>query len=180
MRSRPASAPAQVFAPVARAKPAVGGGKRTLGGFTLDLTAGIVPEDQMVIDPSYATVQVNPRTWSWAKDDNAVMGMFVHEKAEAVRTMQVRMVDLGPYKRADPARTVPPPPMGITLLCRDLERLVGEMTSLDPSDDVAVAAMAARYGKLRDTMATLRAAFTQAEGSFELAQELLIQKMGLE
>jgi hypothetical protein len=161
------------------ARPGTGGGK-TLGGFSLHII-GAAPENQLTIDPMAKTVTVNPRTWSWAKNDNGAMGAFVHEKAEAVRLMKVVMQDVSRYApQADPNRVVPPVPMGITLLCRDLATLVGDLAALDSTDPVAVQKIAARYGKMRDTMATLRTAFTEAEGAFDVAQQLLVQKMGLD
>lgn len=179
MRSRPAARPAAVYAPPTAARPTAKGGK-TLGGFRL-VQDPQEPENRLFIDPMLKAVAVHPKTWSWVKNDSAVLGMFVHEKAEAVRQMKVVMQDVSKYApAADPNRVVPPVPMGITLLCRDLATLVGDLAALDSNDTAAVQKMAARYGKMRDTMSTLRTAFTEAEGSFEVAQQLLVQKMGLE
>lgn len=180
MHRRVAPAPPSKFAPPVAARPSASGGKKTLGGFAL-IIDGKATENLLVIDPGSREVCVHPKTWSWAKNDNAVMGMFVHEKAEAVRQMKVVMQDVSSYApAADPNRVIPPVPMGITLLCRDLAALVGDLAGLDPNDTKAVQKMAARYGKMRDTMATLRTAFTEAEGNFEVAQQLLVQKMGLD
>lgn len=178
MRSRPAARPAAVYAPPAAARPGPKG--KTLGGFELVISSA-AQENVLGIDPSNKSVTIHPKTWSWAKNDNAVMGMFVHEKAEAVRQMKVTMMQVASYApQADPARVIPPVPMGITLLCRDLAVLVGDLAALDSTDTVAVQKMAARYGKMRDTMATLRTAFLEAEGNFDVAQQLLVQKMGLD
>lgn len=180
MHRRVAPAPPSKFAPPVAARPSASGGKKTLGGFLL-IVDSKTPENRIEIDATTKEIYVHPRTWSWAKNDNAVMGAFVHEKAEAVRLMKVTMFDVSRYApAADPNRTVPPVPMGITLLCRDLATLVGDLAGLDPTDTAAVQKMAARYGKMRDTMATLRTAFTEAEGNFEVAQQLLVQKMGLD
>lgn len=177
--SRVAPAPARKYAPPLAARPGAKGGKK-LGGFDLVILSA-TRENIVTIDPQAKSVAVHPKTWSWAKNDATVLGQFVHEKAEAVRLMKVTMYDVSRYAPAvDPNRKVPPPPMGITLLCRDLATLVGDMTKLDPANAAEVKAMAARYGRMRDTMAVLRAAFTEAEGSFEIAQDLLVQKMGLD
>lgn len=181
MRSRPAPRPAAVYAPPMAARPGTAGSGKKLGGFALIVDTKTVVENRIEIDPTTKEVYVHAKTWSWAKNDNAVMGMFVHEKAEAVRQMKVVMMDVSSYApAADPNRVIPPAPMGITLLCRDLAVLVGDLAGLDPTDTKAVQKMAARYGKMRDTMATLRTAFTEAEGNFEVAQQLLVQKMGLD
>lgn len=181
MHRRVAPAPPSKFAPPVAARPSASGGKKTLGGFELRIDSQLGRENVLVIDAPRKIVVVHPKTWSWAKNDNAVMGMFVHEKAEAVRQMKVVMQDVSSYApAADPNRVIPPVPMGITLLCRDLAALVGDLAGLDPNDTKAVQKMAARYGKMRDTMATLRTAFTEAEGNFEVAQQLLVQKMGLD
>lgn len=160
-------------------RPATQGKKQTLGGFEVFVVPSQI-EGVIGIDPMAKTVTVHPKTWSWFKNDNAVMGAFVHEKAEAVRLMKVTMFDASRYApAADPKRQVAPVPMGITLLCRDLATLVGDMAAADVTDPAAIRDMARRYGKMRDTMATLRAAFAEAEGAFEVAQDLLVQKMGL-
>ena len=178
MRSRPAARPTAVYAPPVAARPGAKG--KTLGGFALILI-GATQENVLTIDPQSETITVHPKTWSWAKNDNAVMGAFVHEKAEAVRLMKVVMQNVASYQpAADPMRVIPPVPMGITLLCRDLAILVGDLAGLDSDDTLAIQKMAARYGKMRDTMASLRSAFLEAEGNFEVAQQLLVQKMGLD
>lgn len=162
-----------------KARPAGGGRPRTLGGFELILLPSVT-ENIFEIDPAAGTVTCTPKTWASVKDSQEALGMFTHEKAEAVRTMRTVMYDVSAYATAaDPKRTVAPPPMGITLLCRDLQRLVGDMSAADVNDPAALADMAKRYGRMRDTMATLRVAFTEAEGSFETVQMLLVQKMGM-
>lgn len=177
---RPAAAPTVKYAPPLAARPSASGGRKTLGGFALVIIS-VTDENVMTIDPQAKSVSVHPKTWSWVKDDQAALGMFTHEKAEAVRQMKVVMYDVSKYApAADPNRVVPPVPMGITLLCRDLQKLVGDMSAADVTDPKAIRDMARRYGKMRDTMATLRLAFAEAEGSFEVAQALLVQKMGLD
>lgn len=178
MRGRPAPAPAVQYAPPITPRPGSAGKPKTLGGFALTVDSKQF-ENKFVIDPVGREIYVHPKTWSWLKNDNDALGAFVHEKAEAVRLMKVVMMDVSRYAPAVDPNRVPPVPMGITLLCRDLTKLVADMSGLDPSNAADVKKMAARYGKMRDTMATLRAAFTEAEGNFEVAQALLIKKMDL-
>lgn len=178
MRRGPAPAP-KAYAPPLAVRPAGATNSLTLGGYQL-FRISTADLNVLCIDPMAKTVTVNPKTWSWVKNDNAALGMFTHEKAEAVRLMKVTMYDVSRYAPAADPNRQPPVPMGITLLCRDLATLVGDMTKLDPADSDEVRKMAVRYGRMRDTMATLRGAFTEAEGSFEVAQALLLQKMGTE
>lgn len=165
------------YAPPARAK-TTSRGKQLAG---LDVVVdSAVALNEWWIDPIAKVLRVHANTWSWSKNDNAVMGHFVHEKAEAVRQMKVTMFDVSAYAPAVDGSRQPAPPLGITLLCRDLEKLVQRLAALDTTDPKAVQSAAAEYGKHRDTMARLRAAFDDAEGRFDTAQALLLQKMGLD
>ena len=176
---RVAPAPPVKYAPGVAPRPAPGGGTKTLGGFKLRISSSY-QEDRMRIDPLAQEIEIHPKTWAWAKHDNAAMGTFVFEKAEAVRLGCAVNIDLTPFKPSPQPVMQPPVPLGITVLCRDLAALVGELAALDPDDAAGVQRLATRYGKLRDTVATLRAGFTEAEGNFEIAQQLLLQKMGLD
>lgn len=159
-------------------------GVESLGGFVVVVDRA-TPVDQLRIDPvnsgpqAVGIVTVHPDTWKWAKREPAVMGEFVHEKAEAVRLMQVRCLDVSRHAPAvvKPRKPVLQPPSGIKALCLDLQRLVADLSVVDPSDAQQVADLAQRYGRARDAIRELRAAFTEAEGSFETAQALLLAKM---
>jgi hypothetical protein len=161
------------------ATPNLGGRRRKLGGWPVVVERGC-QADLFHIDPFDEEVTVAPATWSWAKDHPTVMQEFVQEKAEAVRTMQVRMLDVSRYapaRVAAPRKPVLQQPSGIKALAADLSKLVADLSVLDAKDDAAVQDAAARYGRARDAMAGLRLAFAEAEGSFETAQALLIAKM---
>lgn len=181
--ARPAQRNAAVPPAVRPGRP---GAKRTLCGCTLLLLSEwnvIHPGqvDHAQIDPQASTISMAPMTWSRIKNSNAALQALVHEKAEAVRTMQTRMVDLSMYAAPTVPTNRPKPvvaPTGIKALCADIQHLVADMAAPDVTDPAAITDMARRYGKLRDAMADLRAAFSEAEGQFDVAQALLLQKMG--
>ena len=153
--------------------------RRRLNGWNLAVLPSHTP-DVVELDPLNEQAVVHPSTWSNIKNDPAAMAVLIHEQSEAVRLMQTRMVDVSPFtpqsKLAKPR--VEPKADGIKKLTTDLTLLVQELSGMDPADTGAVAAAAARYGKYRDVMADLRTAFASAEASFELAQDLLVAKLG--
>jgi hypothetical protein len=154
----------------------------TLGGFVVHVDARHV-RDRLGIDPLDQMVGVHPATWRWAATHPAVLGEFVHEQAEAVRTMQVRMLDVTRHRPPPPAprrKPVLTEPSGIKALCTDLQQLVADLAGTDPADGAAMAEVAQRYGRARDSMRELRSAFSEAEGSFETAQALLLAKLGVD
>lgn len=160
---------------------------RQLAGWELVLDPAFnVPNhpDVVELDPLQEAMVMAPTTYSWLKNDaQALQDLIGVGKAEAVRQMKVTMWEGARYApKADPARE--PKKVGggagIKQLCLDLQQLTARLAALDASDADAVGAAALEYARYRDRMAVLRAAFTEAEGSFELAQELLVSKMGVE
>lgn len=137
--------------------------------------------DLVTIDPQAGTITIHPDTLYWVKSNFSATTELANEKAEAVRTMQVVMVDVGRHApaRKQPARPKPvlQQPSGIKALCVDLQALVADMACcVDPTPD-QTREFAMRYGRMRDAMAGLRSAFSEAEGNFETAQTLLVAQM---
>jgi hypothetical protein len=163
-------------------RPATPGGQRSLCGYVLTLLS-TATENQISVNPLGRTINMNPRTWSWFKNHNTAMLFLVSEKAEAVRTMQTRMIDVSGYSSAPTvplgrSKPVVAVPTGIKALCGAIQELVGDMAATGKPTDAQQMDFAARYGKHRDAMASLRAAFLEAEGQFETAQTFLVQMMG--
>lgn len=163
----------------AAAKP--GARKRKMLGFEVEVD-GVFPVMFVEVDPHNSFLTMNSSTYAVLQTDAAAVQDLAAAKAEAVRQMKVTMWEGAAYApKADPKRKPQAAsPAGIKALVIDLQRLTVDLSGLDATDDAAVTAAAARYGKLRDTMADLRAAFTEAEGSLDLLQDLLVQKMGLD
>lgn len=180
--ARGRQAPAPAVATNVPKKVAVTPRKRVLFGWEVVTDAHFgTAFHQVEVDPHNKALTMQPTTYNWIKNDAAAVQSLADTKAEAVRQMKVTMWEgsrLAP--KADPARKPPVAAPGIKLLCHELGLLVQDLARLDSSNPTAVSDAAGRYGRLRDQMADLRLAFTEAEGSFELAQALLIEKMGIE
>lgn len=177
-----ATGPRRVATPVQANVPKARPRGRSMFGWDVIVLPSMQAPDTVEIDPDDQTLTMRPDTYAWVRNDTAAVQFLAHEKAEAVRTMQVRMADVSKYAATRPPNPnkTPPPSPGIKLLCHELQALVTDLARLDPTNPTAVTDAAGRYGRLRDTMADLRTAFNDAEASFELAQNLLIEKMGIE
>lgn len=145
------------------------------------LLDNLQPINQIQVDPVYSEFVVAQVTWAWAKAHDEVMADLTHAQAEAVRLMRVQMVDVGRFRPGvGPAKKPTPPPSGIKMLCLDIQALVSDMAAASGRGQVTPAETAdfvKRYGRYRDTMAELRRAFSEAEGSFDTVQQMILAQM---
>lgn len=181
----------------AAVKPAVGGRKRSLCGYEVILTGspkytlsadpitGIVGPlslGDIEVEPSVREMRMTAQTYNLVTNDHQAMGHLLHEATEAVRLMKTTMIDVSSYsKKPTVPRTRPKPQAAqspTTVLMHQLQLLVTDMARLDTTNPTAVSDAVARYAKLRDQIAQVRADFAEAESRFEIIQEQLLQKLG--
>lgn len=124
----------------------------------------------------------NDRTMALIEQTDEGTDEFMDAREEAKRTMRTVMRDVShlastrPYGVTQPGRA-PKMPTGIKALRDDVVRLVQDMTSAPAPTPEQAADFAARYGRQRDAMKELRAAFAEAEGAFETVQALMLAQM---
>lgn len=154
----------------------------------------IVVSADTVRRPMYQLV-MSPYTWAtldhlerrggvaWAECFDAVDAAYTEVVGRVVKEgipMISRMVEVRPR------RTKPVPVPGsrsadrLGAVCVEIQKLVAQMAPHCDGrevDDEALARFAGSYGKLRAEMISLREAFAEADGQFEIAQAQMVHLM---
>ncbi len=146
----------------------------------------------ITVDPSTNKIVMSSASWSALVSEHnrggvtPILDTVETAVGEAVATMRTQMLDLslkGPRKVVDRRRVTRYSDDRVDYVCNGISDLVAQMSNLlgmTGRSEGSVAEVAKRYAELASEMKKLRAAITEAEGKFEVAQQQVMQLMGAE
>lgn len=160
-------------------------------GFTVDLV-DTYRLGAVTIQPLEQQMMMSSATWSALVSENNRGGVTpalddVQEAvSEAVLKLRTQMLDLslkGTRKVVDRRRVTRYSDDRVDYVCNGISDLVQQMSNLlgmSGRSEGSITEVAKRYAELASEMKALREAVVVAEGRFEVAQQQVMQLMGME